>query len=200
METAAIDVNLSKEKIAKLKTIIADKYPTLLTFRETKQCDSKASEKQKEQSSAVKAVHLAREFCEDLFLDNLGQPYAAIKAGNHIEVIPIKSEKYKNWLTNLYFDVTLKEAQNKKKSDNNQDSDTSGDIISSEALLRVLRVIKAKAEFSEMPRRELFLRVAKKGLEIYYDLCNLEWQVVKITPDGWNIIYSLYYFEDIHIK
>jgi hypothetical protein len=187
LETVAIDANLGKERIAKLKTIIADKYPTLLTFKETKQeSDAKSNEKQKEQSSAVKAVNLAREFCEDLFLDNLGQPYAAIKVGNHIEVIPIKSEKYKNWLTNLYFDVTLKEAQNKKKSENKQDSDTSGDILSSEALLRVLRVIKAKAEFSGLPRRELFLRVAKKGLEIAAKTAKQE--MVKMIVDPSEIL------------
>ena len=129
-------------------------------------------------------------FAKTFFLDNLGQPYAAIKVDEHVEVIPIKSEKFKNWLTNLYYDVTVAETQKKEKSDSNQELDAVGDILSSEALLRVLRVIKAKAEYSGKPRRELYLRVAKQEYTIYYDLVNPKWQVVKITPEGWEIIYS----------
>ena len=57
-------------------------------------------------------------------------------------------------------------------------------------MLRVLRVIKAKAKYSGKPRRELYLRVAKQEYTIYYDLVNSKWQVVKITPEGWEIVYS----------
>lgn len=78
----------------------------------------------------------------------------------------------KTWLTNLYFDVTVAETQKKEKSNNNKELDAVGDILSSEALLRVLRVIKAKAEYSGKPRRELYLRVAKQEYTIYYDLVN----------------------------
>ena len=41
--------------------------------------------------------------------------------------------------------------------------------------------------------RELNLRVAwgeKKGEEIYYDLANLEWQCIRITNQGWQIVKS----------
>lgn len=104
LQNAAEESGLDKDKIDSLKTIVARDYPELLKLVEIKeQTESKSRDKQKEQSSAVKAVHLAREFSEDLFLDNLGQPYAAIKVDEHIEIIPIKSEKFKNLVNEFIF-------------------------------------------------------------------------------------------------
>ena len=75
LQDAAEESGLGKDKIANLKTIVARDYPELLKLVEVKeQAESKNSDKQKEQSSAVNAVNIAKAFCEEFFIDNLGQP------------------------------------------------------------------------------------------------------------------------------
>ena len=193
---AAEDGGLEKSKIDNLKLIVARDYPELLKLVEVKErTESKSNDKQKEQSSAVNAVRIAQWFCEEFFTDNLGQPHAATKIGNHIEVIPIKTEKFKDWLTKQCFDVGVAETKKRnqmKDGGNIEDSDVlpNEDILSSEALTRALRYLRAQAVYSEKPRKELYLRVAKIGDTIYYDLTNSEWQVVKITSEGWSVVYS----------
>ena len=95
-----------------------------------------------------------------------------LKIGNHIEVIPIKTEKFKDWLTKQCFDVGVAETKKRnqmKDGGNIEDSDVlpNEDILSSEALTRALRYLRAQAVYSEKPRKELYLRVAKIGDTIY---------------------------------
>ena len=66
------------------------------------------------------------------------------------------------------------------------------DILTTENLNNVLRVLEAKATFSGNSPKELHLRVAKydNGNSILYDLTNPEWQVVRVTETGWDIEYA----------
>jgi hypothetical protein len=55
-----------------------------------------------------------------------------------------------------------------------------------------LNILKAKAEFDGVARN-LSLRVAnvkKEPFTIHYDLTNKDWQVIKITKDGWSVEYA----------
>src|SRR5262249_44457906 len=131
--------------------------------------------------------------------------YAAIKVGEHIEVVPIKTSKFKNWLSKLYYDVTSAQAKAQKEqkqdggliSDSNYYKNTEnklsegGDVLSTEALSKTLRVIIGQAEFSGKPRKQLYLRTAKtEDGTIYYDLTNPKWHCVKITHEGWSLVSS----------
>ena len=61
LQDAAEGSGLDKDKVDSLKTIVARDYPELLKIVEVKeQTESKNSDKQKEQSSAVNAVHIAK--------------------------------------------------------------------------------------------------------------------------------------------
>ena len=51
-------------------------------------------------------MKLAKKCCQDFFLDNLGQPYVAVKIESHLEVLPIKSSRFKNWLCKMFYDYT----------------------------------------------------------------------------------------------
>jgi hypothetical protein len=44
-------------------------------------------------SAARLAIKLAKQHCQDFFIDNLGQPHVAVKVDKHIEVLPIKSSR-----------------------------------------------------------------------------------------------------------
>jgi hypothetical protein len=124
-------------------------------------------------SSAQIALSLAEEKCSELFLDQFGTPYAAIKIGEHTEVLSLKSSRFKSWLCRIYYI-------------------SEHDVLNSESVTNVLNVLKAEAEFDGVTRN-LNVRVASildEPSTIYYDLTNKEWHVIKITEDGWSVEYA----------
>jgi Bifunctional DNA primase/polymerase, N-terminal len=119
---------------------------------------------------AQKALELAILQCSELFLDQFGSPYAAVKIGEHTETLPLKSVRFKNWLCKEFY-----ESEDK--------------ILNSESVTNVLNVLKARAEFGGIAR-ELYLRVANDSNDpytIYYDLTNKDWETIRIMGSGWNI-------------
>lgn len=131
------------------------------------------------ESAAQKLLKLAQDQCEELFLDQFGTPYAAVRIGVHFETLPLKDSRFRNWLCRIYYT-------------------TENNVLNSESISNVLNVLKAKAEF-EGSARNLSLRVTnlkeEEPFTIYYDLANKDWRVVKVTPDGWTVEYSLSYLE-----
>ena len=199
------EVELNGKILNEIKLILPRDYVNFLRFDVKSQASKKQGEGNKPVESARIAVNLAREFCQELFIDNLGSHMLAIKVGEHIEVVPIKTSKFKNWLSKLYYDVTLAQAksqQERELSDNNANSNNNnterklfegvgGDVLSTEALSKSLRVIIGQAEFSGKPRKQLYLRTAKTDDgTIYYDLTNPKWHCIKINHEGWSIISS----------
>jgi alpha-mannosidase len=83
------------------------------------------------------------------------------------------------------------ETETEEEKGNEVDEDTS-DILTTENLNNVLRVLEAKATFSKNPPKELHLRVAKydNGNSILYDLTNPEWQAVRVTEKSWDVEYA----------
>ena len=135
-------------------------------------------EESKTKSSAQIALGLAEERCSELFLDQFGIPYAAVKIGEHIETLSLKSSRFKSWLCRTYYT-------------------SEHDVLNSENVTNVLNILKAKAEFDGLTK-DLHLRVAsipEEPFTIYYDLTNKEWQIIKITKDGWSIEYASVIFK-----
>jgi hypothetical protein len=115
-------------------------------------------------------LRLAEDQCQDLFHDQFNAPYAAVQVGDHNEVLPLKSSRFRNWLCRLYYDFE-------------------GGVLGSETASNVINVLKAKAEF-EGSTRKLNLRVAsikEESFTIYYDLTDKDWLVIKVTKDGWDM-------------
>ena len=147
--------------------------------KESKQADDtkqdqddskKESSSDKDESTAQRALSLVEDQCHELFHDEFNTSYAAIQIGNHIEILPLKSSRFRNWLCRLYYDVAQ-------------------DVLSSENATSVINLLKAKAEF-EGTTRKLNLRVAsikEEPFTIYYDLTNEDGFVIKITKEGWGI-------------
>jgi hypothetical protein len=123
-----------------------------------------------QESTALRALRLAEDQCDELFHDQFNAPYAAIQVGDHTEVLPLKSSRFRNWLSRLYYGFER-------------------DVLSSETGTNVINVLKAKAEF-EGRTRKLNLRVTsikeEEPFTIYYDLTGKDWFVIKITKDGWD--------------
>lgn len=62
-----------------------------------------------------------------------------------------------------------------------------GKAMNSDALSAAVNLIEAKALF-EGETHAVHIRVAENDGNIYLDLCNDDWQVVEITPVGWQVI------------
>lgn len=121
-------------------------------------------------SKAHDALDLAKSNCLEFFVDQHGSPYAAAKVKDHVEVLLLTSTRFRNWLCRMYY---------QKKNQ----------ILNGEDVSNALNILKADAEFGGKSRK-LHLRVAGDREAIYYDLTNPDWQAVKITARGWEIVES----------
>lgn len=103
----------------------------------------------------------------------LGEPFARTPVtsggGTHYELHPVreKGSGFRRWLVSRYFEETR------------QTPNTS-------ALTRVMELFAAWAD-QDSPE-EVYTRLAEHDGAIYLDLANDQWQVVKITPDGWKVV------------
>ena len=57
-------------------------------------------------SAAAITMRLANTYCQNFFIDTLGQPHAAVTIDKHLEVLPIKSSRFKNWLCKIFYDFS----------------------------------------------------------------------------------------------
>lgn len=133
--------------------------------------DENNGAKTKDSKPANLLMQLVKQNTILFFKDQYGVPNVTIKVANHAETMPIQSKKFEYYISKLYFDST--------KGKN---------VAGSESVNNAIRVIHAQALFSGQ-ERILGLRVAwgKKNREIYYDIGNSDWNVIKITSENWTI-------------
>ena len=79
----------------------------------------------------------------------------------------ISSRQFKQWLTKKYYQET-------------------GKAPGSDAMAQAIGVLEAMAVI-DGPEKKLYLRVAEHGGAFYYDLCDAGGNVVRVTPDGFQI-------------
>ena len=127
-------------------------------FEETESASSKKSQ------ADVLLTFLEK--CE-LFVDELREPFAKVCVASHYEVWPVKSERFRLWLTKKYYEQTKR-------------------VCNSEALNQAIGVACAKGIFAER-QVDLYLRCAANDGAIWYDLADSQWQAVKVTADSWSI-------------
>jgi hypothetical protein len=116
---------------------------------------------------AARLVKISEKSCKALFHDQYQTPYAAVTCGEHIESIPLGSKKFKNYLCGAYYEAL-------------------GSVPNSESIAGAIKVLKYKAAFKG-PMIPLHLRVARDGNDILYDLTDAGYNVIIVTPQGWNI-------------
>lgn len=130
--------------------------------------------------NAVAALELARDKMIDLFLDEVKAPYAVIKVDGHIETVSIRSQKFEDWVGASYY-------YHEKGQGHNS-------VLCKEGIGRVQSVLGFEAINKDV--KTLHVRIAafvdtdNKNLDenaIIYDLCNKNWEVVKITRQDWSI-------------
>lgn len=153
-----------KGTIRKLKdekeNIINSSPPNL---KHEKEASNKAGSTQ-----ADKLVQLVNDDNCKLFHDQFNEPYAHLRINAHWETWKIKGKQFKRWICSKFWEST-------------------GRAVSSNAILSALSILEGKACFNG-EKIILENRVALRDDVIWYDLANKEWQAVKITPNGWEIV------------
>ena len=118
-------------------------------------------------SDAEHLVYLAKSQIKQQFRDQTGAFYAVIERNGHDELFKISSEEFNRYLSRLYFD-----------------SETKNRVITKITINNTKRLL----ESFTTDTRTLHNRIAKIGDTIHYDLNNEQWQCIKITKDGWDIV------------
>ncbi|MEN9429929.1 MAG: hypothetical protein RJA86_788 [Pseudomonadota bacterium] len=124
-------------------------------------------EREGEQSTTEQLLDIAKEQCE-FFHDKDGETYASFIKGNHRECHRLQSKSFKEWLAN-----ELYKAEDTAPADN---------IINA-----TINALNGQAKF-DGDEKPVYMRVAKHDGAYWLDLCNDEWQAVKITSTGWQVI------------
>jgi hypothetical protein len=143
-----------------------------------KQCSNDKEEKKKKNNAEI-VLDAATANIQKLFVDEYQEPHAAIFVNNeHLETIPIKSRRFRNYLSNIaYNDCEM--------------------VIDRQTLKDVIGLLSAKAEFDKDSETiKLNLRVAESedGKKLYYDLTNKPWEFIEITAEGWKPVKNLILF------
>jgi hypothetical protein len=131
--------------------------------------DEPASKDEAEERKPTQAELLVR--CAsgaDLFHTPAGDSYATVPVRDHSETHPVKAKGFRQWLVRSYYERYDRPPGN-------------------QALQDALGLLEARALF-DGHEREVYVRVARHAGNIYIDLANEDWQVVKITPAGWRVL------------
>ena len=114
-------------------------------------------------AQADELVELGR--TAELFHDATGAAFARLRVGDHREIWPLYSKRFKAWLRRGFFV--------------DQDKVPGTDAVN--AALGVLEGIAC----IDGPEHELHNRVARLDDAIYYDLADDAWRCVRISSSGW---------------
>ena len=106
----------------------------------------------------------------DLFCSPDGETaYATVTVNGHQETWAAKSTGFRRYLARCFHEQE-------------------GKPPTSQAMQEALGVIEATAYYGGAPRRPVYTRLAEHGGDLYVDLANDQWQVVKITAEGWQVV------------
>jgi hypothetical protein len=135
----------------------------LALFDGAKSSESEATKK-KPQSSVLIALIAGTE----LFHTGEGETFATIPMNNHRENWSLRSRGFRDWLSKRYYE-------------------TEGSIPNSQALQDALNTLHGIARHNGA-EIETHIRLAAKDGCIWLDLCDEEWQIIKISTQGWEIV------------
>jgi hypothetical protein len=104
----------------------------------------------------------------EFFHTSDGDTYATIPVNGHRETWALKSRGFRDWLSKRFYE-------------------SEGSIPNSQATQDALNTLQGIARH-DGPEFEVHTRLAAKDGCVWLDLCDEEWQVVKISADGWEVV------------
>lgn len=157
------------------------KWDNAIKFLEKKSIDEKDEKEEGEDQVRVSVADIIASVKEryiEIFKDQINTFYVTLKINDHVECIPLQSNRFKNVIRKEFFDKI-------------------GQLISDDKLDGIIKLIESQSMFDDNIRKiELSLRVAKLNANdydndvFYYDLTTTKWEIVKISPDEgrWEIV------------
>jgi hypothetical protein len=127
-------------------------------------------EEHDDRSQSERIIDYVKDNASLFFKDDYDTPYARIYNHDHYELIKLTGDKFKRYISRLYYD-------------------NEGKVPNIESINNAVLVLRGNTEH----RGETFplsLRVAWDNGDIYYDLTNSKWQCIKATKEGWRLIDS----------
>jgi len=161
----------SKEKIFEEMTAFKKWNEAPEQYRELtykKAVEKLAADKDDKEKDIREAKGMLEKGIAELFTDQDGTPYVTIKNKNHLENWHIQSRQFTNFITKNVYEKTGKPP--------------SKNIISS-----LQNIYSAKAMF-EGKKYDVFLRVAYLDNSVYVDIGDSDWNILKISLEGIQII------------
>jgi len=106
----------------------------------------------------------------ELWHDENDEPFITLPQGEHREnwKISKKSRSFRRWLSKMFYDAT-------------------GEMLGASDLSDIASMLEGKAVF-DSPRYPVFCRTARHEGKFYLDLCEKDWRVVEVDPDGWQVV------------
>jgi len=133
---------------------------------------SKEAKRHFPESQADSLIELLKELREkgvvSYFHDETKETWARVRVDKHWENYPVKSRYFRQFARKVFYQVYNK-------------------AINNDALNTALSNLEATLPY-DLEEHKLNIRIAQKDGNIFYSLCNKNWQAVKITPQGWEII------------
>jgi hypothetical protein len=118
------------------------------------------------ESAATRLLRFADEFA--FFHDPQDRPFTRLEIDGHIEIWPVESNTFRKLLAWTHYQRT-------------------GKAVNRNALADAITTLAGLACY-DSPEEPVFLRVAPHGENILIDLCDAQWRVVEVSPDGWQLL------------
>jgi len=113
-------------------------------------------------------VELALEM-GSLWHDSTGDAWIDFTEGEYMQTARVKSKRFQDFLRRVLWERHRR-------------------TINSEGWSQTIGTLEALAKGKNAPEREAFLRVARHEGSIYIDLATKDWRIIRVSPDGWEII------------
>ena len=91
----------------------------------------------------INALEVVKGKCLSLFVDQIGEPYAAIRVNDHIEAIAIGSNRFKEWVIKTCYDYRKEEQLKQLQQENLLDAQSNDDLHSEQE-----GITKSEKEYS----------------------------------------------------
>jgi len=118
--------------------------------------------------AAEMVVRLCTDAGDELFHDNEQRAFVVVRERGIVRTLAVRSREYQLLLSRRYFRCTES-------------------VLPSTARAEALGTLEGLAVF-EGPEYRVFTRVGEIEGNVVLDLCDKEWRVVVIGPDGWRIV------------
>lgn len=147
--------------------------------------------KKTKRSNTLDVFDILSDSLTELFVDQIGEAHAAVRVKDHIESIPINSDRFRGWIIKAHYDFE------KHLREIDLENPKPFSILSNEEAAKIQTIIKLEAEEQNNVRR-LEIRVAGNvdsdadsnddSAIIFYDLCNKDGEIIKVTKNGWEVV------------